>query len=187
MIIASSSTLRAWYLWLLYGGLLTSVLGFMVRPSSDDMFSAVTLIYPGVGALVAGHVCAGVLLYRCWRCVAVYTATFDSRRRPIDPAGAVVLTMTPLVNLVGMFFTLRPLPGELNWLAKAADVEGRAPEDLGTGTAVVSLCALIPVFGLIFGLVAGLVLLPYLLVSCSRVADSIETRLSPSAKPAILL
>jgi hypothetical protein len=180
----SSDALRAWYLLLLYGGLLTFALGFIVRPDSDDLFSAFTLILPGAAALVAGNICACVLLYRSWRCVAVHTARFDTIRKPLEPAGAVVLTVVPLVNIVGIFFAWGRLPGELNWLAKVAGVETRVPKGLGTAAAVVALCGFIPIIGPLFGLVAGLVLVPLLIVSCSRVADSIEGRLSASSQPA---
>jgi hypothetical protein len=180
----SHITLRGWYLYLLYGGLLFLLGGLIVRPNGDDMFSAITLILPGAVAMVASTVCGCILLYRSWRCVAVYTARFDTKKAPMDPAGAVVLAVVPLINIIGIFFSWGRLPQELNWLAKAAGVEERAPKDLGIAAAAVVLCSVIPVLGLLFGLVAGLVLVPLLMVSCSRVAEAIETRLSASANPA---
>ena len=179
MATPASSKLRAWYVLLLYGGLASVVLGNFFRQRSDDEFPTFTLIYPGALAIASGVVCGCILLYRSWRCVASHATQFDTKKRPLDPAAAVALTILPVVNLVGMFFSLGLLPRELNWLASATGVKARAPKDVGMAAAVVALCAMIPVAGKLFAVVAVLILIPVVIVSSSRVADSIEDRLLP--------
>jgi hypothetical protein len=172
-----NSKLRVWYPLLIYGGLAFVVLGNIFRQRSEDEFPTFTLIYPGALAIASGVACGCILLYRSWRCVARLATQFDTNKKPLDPAAAVALTILPVVNLVGMFFSLGQLPGELNWLARAAGVKDRVPRNLGTAAAVVALCAMIPVVGTLFAAVTGLILIPVVIVSCSRLADAIENRL----------
>lgn len=174
MTTATSSTMRFWYLSLLYGGLTAVLLGNLFRRWRGDEFPTFTFLYPGAIACLAGVVCGCILLYRSWRCVARHAPQFDATLKPLDPAGAVVLTVFPLLNLIGMFFSLGRLPRELNRLAIAARAEARAPEDLGTATALVAITAVIPIVGVLSAIIVGLVLFPRLMVSCSRVADAIE-------------
>lgn len=182
MAAQSQSALRISYPALLYAGMSCVVLGSILRSQSGDEFSTFTLIYPGVAAIIAALACGGVLLYRSWRCIEFHAGRFDAKRKTLDPAAAVALTFVPVVNVVGVFFSLGRLPTDLNWLARAAGLKPRAPESLGYAAAAMVPCTLIPVIGQLVGIFNGLFLIPPLIISCSAFADSIENQL-PSGQP----
>ena len=185
MVAGSNPALRVCYPALFYLGLFCAAAGIVLRSQQGDDFSTFTLsLFPGLAAMIAAKACAGILLYRSWRCIERHSGRFDPKRRTLDAAAAVVLTYVPIVNFVGAFFSLGRLPVDLNWLARAAGVEPRAPGSLGYAVATMAACTLIPLVGPFIGLLAGVVLLPPLIVSCSAVADSIEGRLD-SARPEV--
>jgi hypothetical protein len=159
------------------------LVGDAFRIRSGDSFATYTLVLPAFAVLLTGVVFGNILLYRAWRCLARHVPRFDPNRRPLDPAAAVAFTLIPVFNLVSIFLSLAPLPIQLNWLAGAVGVRERANKDLGMATAIVALGALIPVVGLILGAVAGLIMLPNLLCSCSEVAEAIEESLSSAEGP----
>jgi len=179
----TSSTVRFWHPLLVWAGLLGMVAGNAFRIRSGDSFATYTLVLPASVAFFTGVVFGYILLYRAWRCLARHVPRFDPNRRPLDPGAAVAFTVIPVFNLVGIFLSLAPLPIQLNWLADEVGVRERANKDLGMATAIVALGALIPVVGLILGCVAGLIMLPKLLCSCSEVAEAIEESLGSAGGP----
>jgi hypothetical protein len=174
-----ASTLRFTYASLWIFSVVGVVAGVALSGVKQDPMPMCLLVLPGILVLVAAQVCGGILLYRCWRCLHRHAPRFDSRRELLDSGAAVALTFTPFVNLIGLFFSILPLAGELNWLAKSAGVPRRASDGLGHALPVLAVCGLIPLFGRVC-LVAFGGLLPVFIWSCSGLAEEIESRLAPS-------
>ena len=180
----SNSGLRAAYLSLLYMGVAAwAAAVVLIASSGGDDFYTYALVIPGLCAMVAGKVCAGILLYRCWSCLERHASRVATKRPPMDPGLAVALVFIPGVNLFGWFIGLGRLPGELNRMAQALRLDRTAPRDLGHFTAIMLVCAVIPVVGILTAALGALVLMPVLICSCSSLSDAIETVLSPAPVP----
>ena len=176
MVPPTYSTLRATHLACLYAGLTVTVLGASLYAWSGDDFPMFALVCPGLLAMLWGAVCGMWLLHRSWSCLERHAKRFPHPPRLIDPTAAVVMTVTPLVNIVGVFLSLGRLPGALNEVANSAGLRARADASMGYLVGVLALFGVIPRLGWVFALIAGLVLLPMTLFACSKVAEAIETR-----------
>jgi len=174
MTAISHTRLRGAYLVCLYIGILLFVLGGVAMDLLEMGPLKPLLIVPGALTVLAGIVCAMVLLHACWSCVESHATRLPRPPRLIDPAAAVVLMVFPIVNVVGVFFALGLLPKALNQVAQSAGLKERTGPNGGYVVGFCMVCGLIPLLGLFFGLVAGLILLPITLWSCSRVAEAIE-------------
>jgi hypothetical protein len=172
----NSSGLRTAYAVLLGAGIIGVVFAVVFQFVNNDELLAFALFWPGVAALFAAKICMGVLLHRCWACIDRHAGRVRSRGI-LDPGAAVALTFIPVVNLVGVFFSLGPLPGKLNALAKVAGLPVRLSESHGHAVAVLFACALIPFVGVAIALLNALFVLPPLMLSSSALAESIEDRL----------
>jgi hypothetical protein len=176
MAAHSNANLRMAYLLCFYSGVVIVVLGLVLLAQNGNEYSA-TLFILGLGLVVAGNVCAAFLLYRSWRCVERHRERLPRGKRVVEPGAAVALTFIPIVNAIGVYLSLGPLPGMLNELAGLAGSPKRAPATLGYIAAVLITCAWIPIIGLVFGVIAILAPVPILLTSASAVADDIDARL----------
>jgi len=176
----SHARLRGTYLACLYGAVPAYLLGLVIAGlSSHDARDAGPLlillaVVPGPLALLASIVCAMWLLYRCWACAGRYATRLPDPPRLVDPAAAVVLMATPMLNLVGVFFAMGMLPQALNEVAESAGLRERTHPYAGNLVAVCMASVIIPGLGIVAFLIAGLVLLPMTLHSCSRLAEAIE-------------
>jgi hypothetical protein len=182
MAARSIPILKSAYVFLTWLGAFATLEGILMVADNADPMPYYTLLAPGIAMMLAGLACGMVLLYRAWACVDRGLPRFGIRRRTLDPAAAVALTLVPLVNSVGVFFSLGRLPGNLNALAQAAGCPRRAPDNLGYVAAGVLCCGLIPVVGPLIAAVSGLLLVPMLLFWCSSVAEAIEERLAELAR-----
>ena len=172
----STSTWRQSYLSLYLGGLGVLLIGILLTGDGGANAYGVAIGVLGLCLLVAAQVCAGVLLYRSWRCVDRNRDRLERGRRVVDPGAAVVFTFVPLLNVVGAYLSLGLLPGALNDLARRTGVARRVPASLGLACAGLLTSALIPVVGRV--LAVGLMCcLPTLFFSCSKLAEEIESSL----------
>jgi len=176
----SHARLRGTYLACLYGAVPVYLLGLLVAWffSRDGHDAGPLLILfavvPGPLALLASIVCAMWLLYRCWACAGRHATRLPHPPKLVDPAAAVVLMATPMLNLVGVFIAMGMLPQALNEVAESVGLRERTDPYAGNLVAVCMASVIIPGLGLAAFLIAGLVLLPMTLYSCSRLAEAIE-------------
>lgn len=177
-----SGTLRTLHPMLLVGGLVIVVLGLIFAAGSDETLIRIE-IQAGLVAIVAGFICGFILLYRTCRCVTNGIARFELREKWLDPGSAVALCAIPIVNLIGGFVVLGPLPGHLNRLARAAGTRADAPRELGYAIALTAVFTIVPGVGRLFALIAA-VMFPILILRCSKVADAIDAAIATAATPA---
>lgn len=183
MAATTHAGLRSAYLLLYYGGLAVLVLGLVLYARTEDIASLL-LIVIGCCLVVAAQVCAGILLYSAWKCVERHRERLERGHRIVDPGAAIALTFIPLVNVVGAYFSLGRLPGDLNALARSSGLHSRMPSALGYAVAIMLTCALIPLLGPFIAAVGALTCMPPLFFMSSRLVDEIEARLAVPNPPA---
>lgn len=168
------------FLWLYYGPLGVAVLVGVVAQASLGPERAESLAGPLGLFLVPGLVLSWVLFYQAWR-FSITTSKISGLTPSIESAGrAVGLCFVPLYNLYWVFKAFPRLPSDLNYVAIERDLEFRAPETLGYYIPILTLLSLIPVVGIITGLVNFLILYPLYLVRvvgmCHALGKALQER-----------
>ena len=149
------------YITLLYGGLAVAAMGLpLAETRTREGVTFAVVVGVGLILVVAAETYFMVLLYRVWR-FAISRSRDYALAPSIQTAGrAIGFLFIPLFGLYWVFRAFGKLARDLNGIAAATGSREMMPIHLGTVLASLMLISVIPVIGLVAGLVGGFLISP---------------------------
>lgn len=135
-----------------------------------------------IGALMLTAACIYffVMLYRVWRFAIAACRSLGLPPAIDTPAKAVGFLFIPFFNLYWVFMAYGKLPGDLNAIARAKQVDASVSEGVGMALAIICVISVVPFINYVVGVVS-IILMP---VFVSRMVRMCRQLAAPPAEPA---
>ena len=162
------------YLTLLYGGLAFAAMALAFAETETREVTVGLLVGTGLILVITAEVYFVVLLYRVWRFAISRSRDHALVPSIQTPGQAIGFLFIPLFGLYWVFRAFGQLARNLNAVAAATGSQETMPRHLGTVLATLALISIIPLIGLLAGMVGAFLISPLFIHQAITICGALD-------------